>query len=213
MLRVTASTATSYSPARAHRRTLIAARSSPRAHRRVVDLALAAYFCNGAVVRHLRALGFESVYNRNEDFYATDAAGKVPEHDVVVTNPPYSGTHPQRLLEFLARNAKPWLALMPNWVVHKEYYHETEGETYYVWPLKRYCYWTPRGRRDDVVTGGSKAKTHGHTNAALGSRTSPFVSFWYGGSLPPGLSASDITLPLSCRMCRWQDDLPAAVKP
>lgn len=80
------------------------------------------YFCNGAVARHLNALGFPHVYNRNEDFYAVQDAGSVPAHDVVVTNPPYSGTHPQRLLSFLTRNAKPWLVLMPNWVYAKEYY-------------------------------------------------------------------------------------------
>lgn len=28
------------------------------------------YYCNGAVARHLEALGFSHVYNRNEDFYA-----------------------------------------------------------------------------------------------------------------------------------------------
>ena len=45
-------------------------------------------------------------------------------------------------------------------------------------------YWTPRGRRSDVAAGGSKAATHGHTNVALGARTSPFVSFWYVGNVP-----------------------------
>ena len=34
------------------------------------------YFCNGAVVRHLNALGFLNVHNVNEDFYATLAAGR-----------------------------------------------------------------------------------------------------------------------------------------
>ncbi|KAG1655665.1 hypothetical protein FOA52_007914 [Chlamydomonas sp. UWO 241] len=77
------------------------------------------YYCNGAVVRHLAALGFLHVYNENEDFYAVLAEGRVPPHDVVVTNPPYSQPHPQRLLAFLASNAKPWLALMPNWVYAK----------------------------------------------------------------------------------------------
>ena len=31
------------------------------------------YYCNGAVVHHLGALGFRHVYNRNEDFYQAQA--------------------------------------------------------------------------------------------------------------------------------------------
>eukprot|EP01045_Picozoa_sp_COSAG04_P000333 COSAG04_NODE_7_length_45988_cov_220.188869_18_plen_76_part_00 len=52
------------------------------------------------MVHHLQRLGFESVYNRNEDFYAAIEDGRTPEHDVVVTNPPYSGDHAARLLRW-----------------------------------------------------------------------------------------------------------------
>jgi hypothetical protein len=63
------------------------------------------YYCNGAVVRHLGALGFASVYNTNEDFYAVLAEGRLPAFDVIVTNPPYvagranphTRTHPPTL--------------------------------------------------------------------------------------------------------------------
>lgn len=34
------------------------------------------YYCNGAVVRHLAALGFPNVYNENEDFYAAQACAR-----------------------------------------------------------------------------------------------------------------------------------------
>ena len=64
------------------------------------------YFCNGAVARHLAKLGFPLVHNTNEDFYAIVAAGRVPEHDVLLTNPPYSADHPQRLLDFVAHNGR-----------------------------------------------------------------------------------------------------------
>jgi len=170
------------------------------------------YYCNGAVVRHLGALGFPSVHNENEDFYAVLDAGRVPEHDVVVTNPPYSGTHPQRLLRFLADNGKPWLALMPNWVYAKDYYAPAlQGvPTFYLVPRKRYYYWTPRGRRADVSSGGAKAKTHGHTNAALGARTAPFISFWYGGLLP-AISAASLAAPEGCELCWQTQHLPQSV--
>lgn len=53
------------------------------------------YFCAGTMKQHLGALGFHKVYNENEDFYQTIADGKVPEHDVLITNPPLRrGTHP-----------------------------------------------------------------------------------------------------------------------
>lgn len=46
--------------------------------------------------------------------------GKVPAHDVVVTNPPFSGEHVPKILSFCAReDAKPWFLLLPNYVYLK----------------------------------------------------------------------------------------------
>jgi len=176
------------------------------------------YFCNGAVVRHLAGLGFPIVLNRNEDFYAVLESGRLPPHDVIVTNPPYSGAHPERLLSFLAENGKPWLALMPNWVCAKEYYSRivpatATSNTLYLVPRKRYHYWTPKGRRADVAAGGAKAKTHGHTNASLGARTSPFISFWYGGQLPSEVIRQARPPDANCQLCRRTDELPTYVSP
>lgn len=56
----------------------------PAAELRIYD----PFYCNGAVERHLAALGFPCVHNRNEDFYAVLQEGRVPPHDVVVTAPP-----------------------------------------------------------------------------------------------------------------------------
>ena len=39
------------------------------------------------MVRKLNSLGFKIVINKCEDFYATVAEGRVPKHDVLVTNP------------------------------------------------------------------------------------------------------------------------------
>lgn len=124
------------------------------------------FFCEGRVVRLLSGLGFENVYNRNEDFYAAKAAGmkarrwwqhvwfhrhrgdqpssesdsiqrcttwiahhrlplhptshnanaatgKLPEFDVLVTNPPFSGDHIERTLAFALACRKPWFLLLP----------------------------------------------------------------------------------------------------
>jgi hypothetical protein len=75
------------------------------------------FYCQGAVVRHLNALGYQSVYNKCEDFYGKVAAGTIPEYDVLVTNPPYSHDHIERLLRYCATCQRPWFVLVPNFVV------------------------------------------------------------------------------------------------
>ena len=80
------------------------------------------YYCEGSMVAHLNALGFESVYNENEDFYERVATKTTPEFDVLVTNPPYSGEHFKRILSFCRACGKPWLLLLPNFVCRKQYY-------------------------------------------------------------------------------------------
>lgn len=187
------------------------------------------YFCNGAVARHMAELGFESVYNRNEDFYAAAASGQTPPFDVLLTNPPYSADHPERLLSFCTASRRPWLMLCPNWVYERPYFTRllragnggggpsggasrrraesgvgdphASPAVFFLVPRKRYHYWTPRGRRTDLEAGTGKAKTHGHTNAALGVRTSPFISFWAGGGFPRPI-ADSLRAPAGC-MLEW----------
>jgi hypothetical protein len=48
------------------------------------------YFCAGTMKKHLGDLGFTSVHNECSDFYANIREGKLPPHDVLLTNPPYS---------------------------------------------------------------------------------------------------------------------------
>lgn len=85
------------------------------------------YFCAGAVVRRLGRLGFPNVYNRNEDFYQVQAGGRVPHHDVVVTNPPYSADHVDKLCRFLAGNRKPFFCLVPSYVLHHPSWQQLVG--------------------------------------------------------------------------------------
>lgn len=152
------------------------------------------YFCAGAVVRNLTERGFPHVYNQNEDFYAKIASKTTPQYDVLVTNPPYSEDHIERMLRFCTQSGKPWLALVPNYVYTHAYYSqalsgEEEAERpakkkfdagalhswerskqaagakpFYIVPPKRYTYYVPGGVR-------SKREVP----------TSPFLSFWYCG--------------------------------
>lgn len=126
------------------------------------------FFCTGRCTLHLRSLGFKSVYNRNEDFYAVAGiaqpgqsqlgssrkSGKVttPPYDILVTNPPYSADHKERVLAYCAETQKPWLLLMPNYVATKSYFrdieigdrHEDPG-VFFVVPCDKYEYDHPMG--------------------------------------------------------------------
>ena len=79
------------------------------------------YYCEGAVIARLAGLGFQSVYNKKEDFYQKIDTGTVPEYDCLVTNPPYSADHMERLLEFCAQSTLPFFLLLPNYVYMKPY--------------------------------------------------------------------------------------------
>jgi hypothetical protein len=120
------------------------------------------YYCRGSVVGNLAELGFANVVNRNVDFYSSP----LKQFDVIVTNPPYSGDHPDRLVEFCIFSGKPWLLLVPNWVYTKPYYikctTQLPQKPFYIAPKKRYTYSTPKGFREDDD-----------------GKTSPFVTFWF----------------------------------
>ena len=87
---------------------------------------------------------------------------------MLVTNPPYSGDHIERLVAFVARKKKPFALLVPTFVVKKPY-HKTLLEPmrpFFLVPRSRYVYVPPKGLR------GKKASdTH--------KKTSPFTSMWH----------------------------------
>ncbi len=71
-----------------------------------------------AIRSHLANLGFSDVINENVDFYNSP----VPKHDFLITNPPYSGEHKQRILEFCVKQRRPFALLLPNYVAVKQYF-------------------------------------------------------------------------------------------
>lgn len=77
------------------------------------------YFCAGSVVSHLGRLGFPRVHNVNVDCYAAQRECRVPEFDVLVTNPPFSGAHLARALEFAGGCGKPFFMLAPDFLIDK----------------------------------------------------------------------------------------------
>lgn len=195
------------------------------------------YYCAGSVKKHLAAVGFPCVYNEREDFYARLADDQIPEHDVVVSNPPYSDcsdggkNHIARLLRFCIKSEKPFLLNMPEYVITSSYYTKyfsKHGEyPLFLCPYSRYHFWTPVGLRE--VT-----NKQAHRNPELGIRCSPFVSLWYI-SLEPATSHDKVMKRVSkglvqgvdsvsreggdapestgepsarCRLCRCPEELP-----
>eukprot|EP00041_Stephanoeca_diplocostata_P010287 m.163257 g.163257 ORF g.163257 m.163257 type:complete len:315 (-) comp18099_c0_seq2:191-1135(-) len=111
------------------------------------------YFCRGAVVANLQQLGYKSVYNKNVDFYKAQREGSIPPYDVLVTNPPYSGKHINKLLNFVMRSNKPSLLLVPKYTHEEPFYDPIidrmprDKQPMYFVPRKRYAYVSPEGIR------------------------------------------------------------------
>ena len=160
-----------------------------RLHKKPCDLKIYdPYYCAGGVVHHLNKLGFHNVYNKAEDFYNVIATNMVPPYDVLLTNPPYSGDHFDKLLSFLStKNNKPALLLLPeHFSKNKSYavYNNNASDNNkfcFMTPPERYHYWTPEGMRPEQQQTSStkKNKRKRHKNLVLGSRNSPFASHWF----------------------------------
>jgi hypothetical protein len=120
------------------------------------------YYCAGAARSHLHALGFTNLTHAPRDFYKDVAAGAVPAHDVLITNPPYSDDHKQRCLDFVqgGNAGRPFLLLMPAYVACKAYCRGRTGLRFLV-PHAPYAYTHPEGTGKDVP---------------------PFASLWFLGN-------------------------------
>jgi hypothetical protein len=129
------------------------------------------YYCDGTVVNNLKSLGFPNVYNRKEDCYQVWGTSSYPAHNLLVTNPPYSGDHIERLIDHVTSKSfgnRPWMLLLPQWVHKKDYYlSKTKGiRPFYIVPRKRYVYIPPPSFRES-----KKSDVH--------KKSSPFISMWY----------------------------------
>ena len=137
------------------------------------------YYCDNAVARNLNDLGFTNVYNKKEDCYHVwDNRKRCPSYDILLTNPPYSGSHIEKLMKHLASSDthgnRCWFLLLPNWVHKKPYFQAACAgmRPFFVVPRKRYIYIPPvsfrEARKSDVQ-----------------KKTSPWPSMWYvwGGTL------------------------------
>ena len=131
------------------------------------------YYCNGRVVTILNEMGFKDVHNKCEDFYKVVRTKKVPEHDIVITNPPYSEDHMKKCFEFCVQNKKPWFILVPYFVYQNGFYKEMIKKAamrpFYIVPNKKYEYITP-----PFVTAALNKGKEGDEHAFV-----PMSSFWH----------------------------------
>lgn len=86
------------------------------------------YYCNGRFKTLMKELGFSNVIHECRDFYKDIDKNQVPNHDTLITNPPYSDQHKEKCLEFvleqLRSKGRPFFVLMPNYVAAREYYRK-----------------------------------------------------------------------------------------
>jgi hypothetical protein len=162
------------------------------------------YYCNGAVKRNFKELGFTQVHNEKQDAYRVWANNSEPEYQVLVTNPPYSDQHIPKLFQFITSQKfgdSPWFLLLPNWVHKKDYYKSATCEIrpFYLVPKKRYVYLPPKQFRDKKASDVHK-------------KSSPFPSMWYiwGGSDEKNdelIQRYLATKDRSCELCRSRSAL------
>jgi len=139
------------------------------------------YFCDGGIKKKLASIGFTNVINNNSDFYKNIKEKTIPDYDILLTNPPYSGAHMGKLLKYCKEiatqeNKKPFLLLLPHYVYTKDYYQlmlgpKVSSSVFFLVPLKRYNYIPPTWVDAEK---GSKALADGRKQD-----TAPFPSFWY----------------------------------
>ncbi|KAG1671460.1 hypothetical protein FOA52_003118 [Chlamydomonas sp. UWO 241] len=134
----------------------------------------AQYYCKGAIRKHYAAIGIERLIHEKRDFYADISAGTVPEYDLLITNPPYSSDHKERILQFCKDSGKPWALLMPNYVANKQYYSD-EAEQH---PSAPFFLVGSTGRAR-MATQVPKTKYEYEHPSGKGKESSPFFSIWF----------------------------------
>ncbi|CAJ1966680.1 unnamed protein product [Cylindrotheca closterium] len=118
------------------------------------------YYCNGRVAVLLRQLGFDRTIHAKRDFYKDVEGNEVPEHDTLVTNPPYSENHKEKCIEFCIQQfqeeGRAFFLLMPNYVAAKSYFRTLLNDkgcmddVAYVVPAIPYEYDHPEGTGHEI---------------------------------------------------------------
>jgi hypothetical protein len=126
------------------------------------------YYCHGSIKTDMEKLGYCGTFIHNDpvDCYLAQKLKKVPDHDVVLTNPPFSGDHIKRALVYVQKSKKPWAFLLPSNVFLRPWFEELFAcdSIYFIAPHTRYSFEAP----------STQTTTESHT---------PFVTMWYIGGI------------------------------
>jgi hypothetical protein len=137
------------------------------------------YFCAGSIISNLNNLGYQNVYNKCENFYTKIEKKQIPMHDILITNPPYSSDHVEKLFQFVStyNKKRSCFLLLPSYFCQRKYFKLfcEKLKLFFIVPSRRYRYRAPKG---------------GRTNVRKDRKNAPFVSFWYC-SLPVYTNDSD----------------------
>ena len=119
------------------------------------------YYCAGAIKKTWADSGFPECINDNLDCYQTWKDQNEKPHDVIITNPPFSGEHKDWCLEYCVASKKPWLVLLPGYCASKNYFDSRCGkiQSIFLVPNSTYSFTHPEG---------------------TGYNDSPFYSIWMG---------------------------------
>lgn len=154
------------------------------------------YYCDGGVVTRMKSLGFR-VLNANEDCYMVWKRGAEPKYDVLMTNPPYSQDHLERIVEHCASSGRPFCLLVPSYVLGRVYW-QTAAATlsqhgsspFFVCPHRRYSYEPPAWASDAFAT-------------------SPFPSMWFCWHPEPPVPRQANFKPQRVQIFWEADDVPS----
>lgn len=184
------------------------------------------YYCRGHAAAALQSLGFEKLINRKRDFYADIASRCIPDHHVLLTNPPYSADHKEKLLAYILdvqrETPKPFLLLLPAWTAAKASWRQ------FLWHLAR----IRAGQKDtstrqlpaSVLSTELELKAgvfyicpgekYEFLAAGTARDTAPFFGIWFCGGLGPQDQGGDCTAGIeqACAAVGRVQDLRAAKK-
>lgn len=102
------------------------------------------YYCNGNIKIRLQSLGLNinKIQNEPIDCYQAQKKNLVKPFDLLLSNPPYSGDHIRRCIQYSVKSKKPWLLLLPSNVIHRQWF-VNDIKNYnimYIAPYEKYIF-------------------------------------------------------------------------
>jgi hypothetical protein len=179
------------------------------------------YYCQGTIIKRLASVGFPSTINQDVDFYNTISEAKIPLHDVVLTNPPYSGDHIQRAFSFVTSKKqimmkRPWAMLLPTNVYLRQWYPSSSSSSspsnvLYLCPHQKYSF------QIDTLKNNDEKKDEKNEEEEASHHT-PYHTMWYIGGLSEEMKMKIVNgwdeceLRHTCTLASTVDELPRRIR-